>query len=160
MRQLLTSFLSFRKIPILSVFCKPGIYRKSASQFLCFVFLMAHVWDFPFYILWFHFRLKFFHTNKIKKNWCVYTEKIAKKYIYIYIRIHTYIYIHKIKISKSISIRWWNLTDLILVLICSFCFYQKGCVLVYYVRLKYLRNNYFTDYSELLKAGKESIGGF
>lgn len=102
---------SFRKIPILSVFYKSGIYRKSISQSLCFVFLMTHTWDFPFYILQFHCRFKFFHTNKIKKNWCIYTGNTCK-------------------ISKSISIRWWNLTEFSWLLIYSFYFYEKGCILV------------------------------
>lgn len=51
------------KIPILSVFCKAGIYGKSVFQSLSFVFLRAHAWDFPFSILQFHFRLKFFHRR-------------------------------------------------------------------------------------------------
>lgn len=156
MRQLLTNFLSYRKIAILSVFCKSGIYRKLISRSLCFAFLMANTWDFCLYIPQFHFRLKFFHKNKIKKNWYIYTGKSAKEKKYIYTNIYIII-----KNSKSISITWWNLTDLIfLVLICSFYFYKKECILVYYIRLKYLKNNYFIDYSGLPKAREESIGGF
>lgn len=53
-RQPWINFLSFKKIPIFSVFCKLGIYRKSVFQSLNFVFLSSHRWDFSFCILWFH----------------------------------------------------------------------------------------------------------
>lgn len=63
MRQRQTNSLSFKKIPTLSVFYTSGMYRKSVSQFLSFDFLRGHACDVPFYVLPFHFRLKFFHSR-------------------------------------------------------------------------------------------------
>lgn len=60
-RQPLTKRSSSKKIPTLSVLCKSGIYVRSVSWSLNFVFLRAHAWDSPFYTLQFYFRLTFFH---------------------------------------------------------------------------------------------------
>ena len=42
MRQHLTNSLSFKKIPMVSIFCKSGFYGKLVSQSLSFIFLRAH----------------------------------------------------------------------------------------------------------------------
>lgn len=57
--------LALTKIPIWSIVYKSDVYRKPVSQSSSFVFLRAHSWDFPFYILRFHFILKFFGPTTV-----------------------------------------------------------------------------------------------
>lgn len=58
MRQTLTNSLSFKKIPMVSIFCKSGLYGKSASQSLRHIHEIFH-----FISSSFHFRLKSFQKK-------------------------------------------------------------------------------------------------
>lgn len=69
MRQPLISLPSSKKIPTLSIFCQSGIYRKSVSWSLSFVFLRSHAWESLFYILWFYLRLRFSHCLSSVVPW-------------------------------------------------------------------------------------------
>lgn len=62
MRQPLVTSFSFKKIPVLPVFYKSGMYGN-LFQPLSFIFLRTHAKGFSFYTLQFYFRLKFFHSS-------------------------------------------------------------------------------------------------
>lgn len=78
MRQLLHHLPIIKENSNTVMFSISGIYGKSLSQSLNFVFLRSCLWYFTFYILWFHFRLRFFHISSYWSRSS--TECIADQY--------------------------------------------------------------------------------
>lgn len=67
MKQPLMTSLSFRKIPILPIlclFCKPGIYGKAVCQSLI-VFSLGHMREILHFVSSDCFQLKFFHISPV-----------------------------------------------------------------------------------------------